>query len=544
LLTFVYSLRNLVYILTAFLFVNIGCSKKPNVQEPTYFTYNRYDGIPSLDPAFARNQATTWACHHLYNGLVQLDKNLEIKPSIAKDWSISDDGLTYTFSLNRNIYFHEHELLKSKEERVVTASDVVFSLSRIIDKDVASPGAWIFNNKVRESNPFVAINDSTFQLHLKQPFNPILGILSMQYCSIVPKKVVQHFGKDFRNNPVGTGPFSFQLWEEGEVLLMQKNKDYFEVDQSGNSLPKLDGIRIQFYLDKGLEYIKFKQGQLDYISDLDPAFRNELLTKEGTLQPKIENEIRLLKSPYLNTEYIGFLLNSDTQLQSTKLRLAINYGIDREKMLQFIRNGIGKAATAGMVPYGMPNFDQQQVVGYKYDPEFASQLLAEAGFPNGSGLKPITITTISSYADWAVSIQDQLSKLGIPIKIEIVQSSFLREMMRKSNGLELFRASWIADYTDPENYLSLFYGKNGAPPNYTRFINQDFDRIYELAAAETNPEKRQILYQELDQIIINNAPVIPLFYDEVLSFSHRSVNGLVSHPLNILDLREVELLEN
>ena len=268
-----------------------------------------------------------------------------------------------------------------------------------------------------------------------------------------------------------------------------------------------------------------------------------MLTKQGSLTSKMESKINLIKSPYLNTEYIGFLLNQEGDIQNKKVRQAINYGIDRVKMLTFIRNGIGQPAEAGMVPYGMPGFDHTQVKGYTYNPERAAQLLMEAGHPNGKGLNPLTITTISSYADWAVSIQEQLEELGIPVNIEVVQSSFLREMMRKSDGLELFRASWIADYTDPENYLSLFYGRNGAPPNYTRFSSAEFDRLYNEAAQEIDPIIRQELYQKLDQLIIEEAPVIPLYYDEVLSFSHKYVNGLFSHPMNILDLRQVQILE-
>ena len=254
------------------LFFLLGCSSKQRDNEPRYFTYNRYDGLPSLDPAFARNQATIWACHHLYNSLVQLDSDLEIKPALAKKWSVSEDGKTYTFVLRDSVFFHEHPLFPDKADRKVRAQDVAYSLGRIIDPQVASPGAWIFNDRVRTEQPFVALNDSTFQLNLKAPFNPILGILSMQYCSIVPQKIVEYYGKDFRSHPVGTGAFQFQLWEEGEVLLMQKNQEYFEFNNQGERLPYLAGVRIQFFLDKGLEYIKFKQQQLDYISDLEPAF--------------------------------------------------------------------------------------------------------------------------------------------------------------------------------------------------------------------------------------------------------------------------------
>jgi len=516
-----------------------GCSETiDSDSERDYFVYNRFDGVASLDPAFARNQATTWACHHLYNGLVQLDRDLKIKPSIAKSWTINESQTQYTFNLRTDVKFHESDLFTSQDQRLVNASDVVYSLSRIIDPDVASSGAWIFNNKVTEQNPFVALNDSTVQINLVRPFQPLLGILSMQYCSIIPTET-ENLQNDIRRDAVGTGPFKFQLWEEGEVLLLERNEDYFEMDGSDQQLPYLDGVRVEFIVDKGLEYMKFKQGELDYMSDVDPAFRNDLLTLNGELREDVSEDFNLLKAPYLNTEYIGFLIPSNEHTKSRLLRRAINHGIDREKMLTYIRNDIGEPAVHGMVPIGMPLFNHSKVKGYDYNPAKARQLLEQAGYPNGSGLEPITITTIASYVDWAVSIQNQLAEINIPIKIELVQSAFLRQMMRKSEGLELFRASWIADYPDPENYLSLFYGKNGAPPNYTRFSNSEFDRLYEASTLIGDGNERQSIYEAMDSIVIQEAAVIPLYYDEVLSFSQKSISGMVSHPMNILDLRYV-----
>ncbi len=509
-----------------------------------YFTYNRFDGINNLDPAFAKNQGSTWTAHHLFNSLLQLDDDLEIKPSIAKKWNISGDGLTYSFTIRNDVFFHENErVFGPKKTRRINAEDVVYSLSRIIDPEVASPGAWIFSGKVDEKEPFKAVNDTTFQLKLKKPFNPILGILTMQYCSIVPKEALERFGDTFRCNPVGTGPFALQLWEEGEVLLLKRNEKYFE--KEGNAqLPFVDGVRIQFIADKALEYLKFKQGELHYISDVDPAFRNDLLTKEGDLQPDKVAIYNLRKAPYLNTEYIGFLITERPELLDADFRRALNYAIDRDRMIAYIRNNSGTAASHGMVPVGMPGFDHENVKGYSYDIDLAKEYLAKAGFPEGEGLSPLKLTTIANYSDWALSIQKQLEAIGVKVRVETVQSSFLREMMRKSEGLELFRASWIADYTDPENYLSLFYGENGAPPNYTRFKNAEFDRLYNLAAAENNPEQRARYYEQMDQIIVNEAPIMPLYYDEVLSFTQKNITGLFSHPMNILDLRRVMIGES
>ena len=155
---------------------------------------------------------------------------------------------------------------------------------------MASPGAWIFNRKVDTLQPFKAIDDSTFQLKLLRPYIPILGIISMQYCSVVPKEAVEKYGTDFRRHPVGTGPFQFVAWEEGQALVLKKNPHYFEKDSAGNRLPYLDGIKVSFYDSKATEFLLFRQKQLEFINDIEASFKDEVLTKKGTLRQRLGRE--------------------------------------------------------------------------------------------------------------------------------------------------------------------------------------------------------------------------------------------------------------
>ena len=502
-------------------------------------------GIASLDPAFAKNQSIMWAVHQLFNTLVEVDSNLQIVPSLAKKWEISENRLSYTFHLRNDVLFHDDDVFAGAK-RKLTANDVVFSFQRIIDKSVASPGSWIFNNKVDSVEPFKVINDSTLQLNLLKPYNPILGILSMQYCSILPREAVEKYGNDFRRHPVGTGPFQFVQWEEGQALILKKNKNYFEKDNDGKQLPYLDGIKVSFYDNKATEFLLFRQKQLDFINDIDATFKDEILTKAGTLRKEWENKIELQTHPYLNIEYLGILIDSANELVKNspvrlkKIRQAINYGFDRKKMVLYLRNSIGTPAESGFVPAGLPSFDAVKVKGYNYDPLKCRQLLKDAGYPDGKGLPAIKLLTIPVYSDMASFIAKQLEESGIPVQVEVVQKALLLQLTAGSKAL-FFRGSWIADYPDAENYLSVFYSKNPAPPNYTRYNNPHFDALFEKALTEQNDSARYDLYRQADQLVINDAPVVPLWYDKAIHLVQTNVLGFVPNGLNLLELRKTHI---
>ncbi|WP_245957831.1 ABC transporter substrate-binding protein [Niabella yanshanensis] len=534
-----------VVLLIACTLLFVTCTNKSKSGKKI-FHYNEYTGIASLDPAFAKNQSTMWPAHQLFNTLVEIDDSLNIKPSIATHWDISDDKRVYTFYLRPDVLFHNDACFPQGRGRRLVAADVVFSLSRIMDPATASPGAWIFNGKADSIQPFKALSDTTFQLRLLQPYQPILGILSMQYCSIVAPEAVQLYGKEFRQHPVGSGPFKFVKWEEGQALIFGKNENYFEKDSTGNRLPYLDGVKISFKDSRATEFLLFRQGQLDFINELDPSFKDEVLTKKGILRNIWKDKIELQTQPYLNIEYLGILVDStnpivkNSPLRLKKIRQAINYGFDRRKMILYLRNSLGTPAESGFVPTGLPSFNDSIVTGYTYHPGKAAQLLKEAGFPGGKGLTPVKLLTISIYADFGNFIARQLEEIGIPVQVEVVQKSLLFEMTSGSKAA-FFRGGWIADYPDAENYLSVFYSKNPAPPNYTRYNNPAFDKVFEQAIKETNDSIRYALYRQADQIVINDAPVVPLWYDKVIRLVQKNVTGFSPNALNLLELRKTRI---
>lgn len=522
-------------------FVLVSCKTdtKRNL-DPLVFKYNEHKNIGSLDPAYSKDLADIWATHQLFNGLVQMDDSMKVKPCIAKQWSISDSAKTYTFQLRTDVQFHKHKLFGKDSTRSVKASDFEYSFNRLKDPKVASPGSWVLN-KVEE---FAVINDSTFQIKLKQPFPAFLGLLSMKYCSVVPKEIVEHYGNDFRSYPIGTGPFKFKRWEENIKLVFRRNENYFESDSNGNSLPYLEAVAITFLPDKQSEFLQFTQGNIDFISGLDASYKDEILTTDGRLRPLYKDAVDMIRGPYLNTEYLAFYMETEIpELQSIKLRKAINLGFDRVKMMTYLRNGIGIPANGGFIPKGLPGFDE--AIGFRYQPERAKQLIE--AFKSESGIEnpEIILTTTSNYLSFCEFIQREIQKIGVQVNVDVVPASSLKDA--KANGqLDFFRASWIADYPDAENYLSLYYSKNFAPngPNYTHYKSENFDKLYEAAFVETDADDRAILYTKMDSLIIATAPIVPLFYDEVVRFTRKNIEGLGINPTNLLELKSVTKQNN
>jgi ABC-type transport system substrate-binding protein len=516
--------------------VSCGKAKEDN-RDSLVFRYNENAAVNSLDPAFAKIRPSIWVCNQLFNGLVQLDDSLNIKPDIAKAWTISPDGKTYTFTLRNDVYFHKNILFGKDSTRTVKAADFTYSLNRLRDENIAAPGGWILQNV----DTFKAVNDSVFEIKLSKTFPAFLGLLTMKYASVVPHEAFDKKDHDFRANPIGTGPFQFKIWEENVKLVLRKNPLYYEKDEKGVQLPYMEAVAVTFLPDKQSGFLQFVQGKLDFVSGLDPSYKDEILTPKGELQPKYRKDVKMITGPYLNTEYMGFRLDGpDKAVKDKRIRQALNYGFDRAKMILFLRNGMGTAATSGMIPNGLGGFGAK---GYDFDIEKARQLVADYKKQTGDTNPKIQISTSASYLDITEYLQREWQKIGLNVQVDVNPPSTLTQSI-STGKVSFFKASWIADYPDAENYLSLFYSKNFSPggPNYTHFKSDKFDKLYQAAFLETNDAKRQELYKQMDALMIEEAPVIPLFYDKASRFTRSNVSGLGINPLNLLVLKRVKKL--
>ena len=495
------------------------------------FRYNESAAITSLDPAAARSLEHMWVVDQLYDGLVELNADLEVVPCVAKSWEVDPVTHTYTFHLRPGVAF--------SNGRSVDASDVVFSLERLRDPSVVSSGGWILDAVVPAG--IRAVDDSTVAIQLSQAYPPFLGLLTTAYGAIVDRVHAQTEGVSLRNQPGGTGPFVLKWWLEDAGLVLHPNPGYWERDEEGNPLPYLDAVHIDVVQDMGSEFLGLTQGRYDFISGLHPSFMETLLDEEGGLRPSYAGDLRLEHVPFLKTDYLGVVLDGSQTppaLKHPMVRQALSLALDRPSLVKHLRRN-SVSATDRFVPPSMLGRPAPHPVRLEMDS--AKALLAEAGHADGKGVGTVVVSTTSDYADLCAAIQHDWTALGLDVQIDVLPSSVLRERVAQGE-VAVFYKSWLADHPDAENFLGLFVKANFSPggPNYTHHHNSEFETMYRQALALSDDDLgRRALYLAMDSLVHHEMPVIPLFHDRVTHVLRKDVAGWAISPVNRLDLRRV-----
>ncbi len=313
-------------------------------------------------------------------------------------------------------------------------------------------------------------------------------------------------------------------------------------NKQGKSLVYLDGFVVTFTRSPETEFLDFKEGRIDYYSP-SPEVLSQITDENGKLLP--EYDFEMIKQPWLNTVYLAVQLDKNTPggknnvlADNVKLRQAISCAIDREKIVKYVLKFKGIPAENGPIPIGMPGFSKD-VVGYKYDKERAIKLLGEAGYPGGKGLSfKLTISNEETSKLIGEAVQAQLREIGIDMQLDFMQGSTLRSS-QVGGELAFWRANWGADYFDPENFMALFYSKNKTPagPNYTHYSNPKADSLYDLAMKLTDFNTRAKLYNEMENIVMQDAPWILLIYNQIVYLKSKRIKGMYIDGLNNLILK-------
>jgi len=533
---------------------------------------NEVEAFKSLNPIAVNDQMSFHLAAQMFEGLVKFEqKDLTVKPAIAARWESNPNQTEWTFHLRPHVKFHNNPCFPGGKGREVTAQDIKFCFDRLCTSDPNNAQFDVtFKDRVVGANeafetsrsgktPNVSgvkvINDSTISIFLSNPNAGFLNILAMPGCWIYPKEAFEKYGVDMRINPVGTGPFVSETIKEGDVVIMKKNPDYWASDANGNKLPYLDGIKFSFIKEKKAEILEFKSGNLDMVYRLPVEVFHELM---GDLEHAKERKVDfdILTSASFNTNFIGFNCNSKA-FDKKEVRLAFNYAIDRNKIADFTIQGEGIAANYGVVPYveafEKEGYNYKSLKGYTFDPQKAKELMKQAGYPDGKGFPAVTLQINSGGGDRNILVATVVQKmlkdnLGVDIAINEVPLAEHIEHMSAGKS-DMFRFAWYADYPDPETFLTLFYGKH-VPANaseksfvnFFRFKNARFDSLFTASFRESDKARRFALLSQAENIALEEAPVMPIFYDENYRLEQLNVRNFPENPMNYMDLTEVYLI--
>ena len=526
------------------------------------YRQNETGELSSLDPVRVNDMTSSHIIINIYDQLIGFDHELNIVPQLAMSYEVSKDGRTYTYHLRSTARFHDDPSFPNGKGRRVTAADVKYSFERVCDVRTKTKNDTYFRDKVVGASEyyestrqaqrnggapsvpgvrgFVAVNDTTFQIVLIKPFAPFEYTVAQTSMGIGPREAVERYGDGFAQHPVGSGPFRFVSWTPDRSCELRRNPSYWDVDEAGNRLPYLDGIRFTFMKDDKMQLLEFDAGNLEESYRIPNEFFAEIVDERK--QPKGKwAKYQLLHVTALATQFYG-MVTIDPVLKDVRIRKALNYAVDRQRIIRYVLKGQASGpAHHGLVPPSMPGYASDSVRGYRFDPARARALMAEAGYPNGRGFPELTLQLNAGggrNTSIAEAIQGML-KEHLNITVNLLQVEFAQHLESIDAGTApFFRLGWVADYPDPESFLNLYYGKivpepsQPSPINSTRFQNAEFDALFERALSTTNRAERMTLYRQAEQIAIDNAPMLLILNDEDFRFVQPYVKG---HPHNAMD---------
>lgn len=542
---------------------------KGGVKYGGVFRYNEVEYLKSLYPQGVTEVTGHRVTTQIYEGLVRFNqKDLTIEPCLAKNWDVDATATVYTFHLNTGVVFHDDACFTDGKGRVMTAKDFAYCFNLLCTPDAKNQGFTFYKDIIKGANELYtarekkqhdadefgslgvkALDDSTFQITLTKPYADFLNRLALPFASVFPHEAIEKYKGDILYHTVGTGPFVLKALKSDEAVVMARNEKYWGKDEFGNQLPYLDGIKISFIKEDKTEMLELVKGNLEMKYRLPFSMVDQILDEQKNLKAEYK-KFQLQIVPEFSTQYYGFLI-PDKIFQNKNVRLAFNYALDRAKIADYTAKGEGLPAMSGFAPLGMPGYDNAQVKGYTFDVKKAKEYLAKAGYPNGKGFPKITLEINSGGGrnqDMAEAIKTMLTD-NLNIEIELTQVLWAQHINNIETGKTNFwRFGWVADYPDPNNFFSQFYGKNipatmeeASYANPTRYRNATYDALYEKSLVTVNAEERNKIYAQLDQTIVDDAPVLLIYYNMNRRLLQPYVKNFQNNGMEYRSLREVWL---
>ena len=528
------------------------------------FSFMSTEKASTLFPTSTADQYSARIVSQIFEPLMTYKgSDLEVIPAVAESFTVSDDAKEYTFKIRKGVHFHDDPCFDGKE-REVKAADVKFTLelacsglptnqvSYLLKNRIV--GAEDFYNKSNESLPssgvsgIEVIDDYTIKVKLKDAVPSFERIMAHAGLGIVAKEAYEKYKDDLNSHPVGTGPFTLKS-KSDEKIILERNPNYWRVDDFGNQLPFLNTVTVTFAKDKRSELMAFRNSEIDMVLEIPvDEIQNILGTLKDAQEGKnVRHKVDSKKS--LSILYIAFACESE-EFSDVKVRQAFNYAINRNEIVDNWLEGEGWPATGGIVP-DMAGYDNEAVKGVKPNAEKARALLSSAGFSNGQGFPALDFYVNgkegSSDHMMAKSIKAQLKEV-LNVDLNIKLCSIEERKAAISDGTaKIWKAGWIADYPDAENFLNLFYGGNASNQqmmvNSFKFKSDQYDELYDAAQSENDPEKRMKLLTQCDQIIVDQAPVMPILTDDHIVMINARVRDFQANSMESLNLTDIFIKE-
>lgn len=499
-------------------------TRAADIKQGGSMTVTYKDDVSTLDPAIGYDWQNWSMIKSLFDGLMDYEPGTStLKKDLAEDYTISDDGLTFTFKLHKGVKFHNG--------REMTADDVKYSLERVTNPKTQSPGAGFFGSikgvdkmadgSVTTLSGVTVVDPYTVKIELSRPDATFLHVMAINFASIVPKEEVEKYGADFGKHPVGTGAFKMTEWTLGQKIVFERNKDYWNT-----GLPHLDQINFEVGQEPVVALLRLQKGEVDVPGDGIPPAKFLEVKKDPNFSKLI------IEGGQLNTDYLTMKVTMKP-FDNVKVRQAVNMAINKERIVKIIN---GRAVPANQpLPPTMPGY-AKDYTGYKYDVAAAKALLAEAGFPDGFETELYANNTDPN-PRIAQAIQQDLAAVGIKAEIKsLAQANVIaaggepdQAPMVWSGGM-----AWIADFPDPSNFYGPILGCSGAVKggwNWSYYCNKDLDARATAADSMTDPAKkaeREEAWRSIFLDIMKDAPWVPIMNEQRFTMRSERLGGLDS----------------
>jgi len=530
---------------------------------------NETEYIKSLFPPSITDAFSFRVAAQIYEGLFKFDQSdLSLKKNLVEDYSVDSTGTIYTFKLKKGILFHDDPCFSGGKGRELNANDVKYCFSQLCTQSINNQGFVVFKGLLKGADRYYAdaingkapafdlegvqvLDDYTVRVILLKPSSVFLFDLARPFTLIYPKEAHDKYGFDMRTKAVGTGPFVLSDVDEDISIILKRNSHYHGVDEYGNKLPFLEAVDIKYIKEKKTELFEFKKGNLDMIYRLPAEHVAEILEshKEGGNNEYSAYELQ--QTPEMATQFYTFN-NKGKVFSNLNLRKAFAFAVDRQKIFDLVLNKEGfSPGHKGIIPPSFTNYPADSINGYSFNIDSALYYLSKAGYAEGKGFPSVTLELNSDgerNTNVAIEVVRQLKEhLNISIEMKIIPFSHLVENIINGKS-EFYRIGWVADFPSPENFLSLFYGKDvpSSPneksfPNFSRYTNDEYDKLYEKALTARTPQEAIPYFFMAERVLIKDAPVIVLWYDMGLRLLQNYVRNFPNNAIQYRDYSEVYL---